>query len=263
MTPSLIFLADAATHIIPGEDKLIQYDNDDVTLGLAAMLIGLFMTFFGKRMLKVLIVSVGFFGAGAYAASLTPFILNNLVVYFGFPPEHYETVLWGVAFVAACIGGALALYVWKIGCYLAGGLAGFVLASWLLMVFPAGTVEAYLPRNAFIILFCASGTLFTMLIEEYILMAASVIAGSTICMFGLDKFARVGFAEAVTELVNSKYDSLESMSGNARTMLVCTAGIAMTGLFVQCCCQDRSFCSSSPSPSPSKSHKGSKSSCAL
>jgi hypothetical protein len=164
--------------------------------------------------------------------------------------------------VAACIGGALALYAWKIGCYLAGGLAGFILASWLLMVLPAGTVEAYLPRNAFIILFCASGTLFTMLIEEYVLMGASVIAGSTLCMFGLDKFARVGFAEAVTELVNSKYDNLESMSGNAKAMLVCTAGIAMVGLFVQCCFQDRSCCSSSSS-TPPKSHRGSKSSCAL
>lgn len=238
-------MSDAAANLVPG-DIVSSFGLDDASLGIVAMLVGFFMTFFGRKFLKLLIVSVGFFGAASCGAVLSPMFLDRLVLFMDFPQEHYMTAVWGTALVVGLIGGVLAWYMWKIGLYLAGGLGGFIVSSWLLLVLPRGSVEAYMSRNAFLLIFAILGAFITILVEDYILMTSSVIAGSTILMYGLDKFCRIGFAEAVAELVNSDYMTLDSMSGNAKIMLASTVALACVGLFVQCTCTHK------PS-SPSKS----------
>lgn len=198
------------------------------------MIVGAFLTFFGKRFLKLLIACAGCLAGGFFGLTTAPLVVEKACIYFNYPQVYYWHTVWGIAGLLGLIGGTLAYNAWKLGVYLAGALGGFTLGSWMLVVAPHGAVERIMPRNSFLAIFALFGMLLTILIENYILMISSVMAGSTMIMFGLDKFCRIGFAEAIEELVNLDQTTLDNVSPLAKSMVAGTLSIALIGLIVQC-----------------------------
>jgi hypothetical protein len=81
----------------------------DAAVGIIAIALGGFITFFGQRFLEQLIMALGGLGVGVYAATCAS-MLKGLLVSIGFPQEHYGKAVWGTVLVAGLVGAVVSKY---------------------------------------------------------------------------------------------------------------------------------------------------------
>ncbi|KAJ2100806.1 hypothetical protein GGI09_002096, partial [Coemansia sp. S100] len=123
-----------------------------IIAGIALILIGFFFNFFGYKLVKVLIFLAGFC------------VVGGLVLYAEYKiraPQEDEKgrQLWylGIAAICGLLGGALLLFLYKVGLALVGALGGFALASWILAMKSGGLIHSDVGRILFIVAFVLVG----------------------------------------------------------------------------------------------------------
>lgn len=204
---------------------------DDIAIGVIALAVGFFMTFFGRRMLKPLIFIMGsIFGAIIGWMSLPELI-------YSFIPMKESTMTYvqlSSMVLMSLLGGLLGYFFWKAAVFVSGGLGGFLSGGWLCTLLPTGFIEGYINRRAFLTLLTVIGGLASTLVEAYIVIGTSILMGAFIMIYGIDKFLRLGFAEHVQHMIDYETISLERLSPTGWGLVAAGVVFAFVGLVAQC-----------------------------
>ncbi|KAJ2063725.1 hypothetical protein GGI17_001511 [Coemansia sp. S146] len=190
-----------------------------IIAGIALILIGFFFNFFGYKLVKVLIFLAGFC------------VVGGLVLYAEYKiraPQEDEKgrQLWylGVAAICGLLGGALLLFLYKVGLALVGALGGFALASWILAMKSGGLIHSDVGRILFIVAFVLVGMAVVFFIERPAIIVASAIWGSYALFVGIDCFARTGFQYTALAFLNAPgavYETSPKVYAMIAGMAVC------------------------------------------
>ncbi|KAJ1954653.1 hypothetical protein GGI12_005742, partial [Dipsacomyces acuminosporus] len=189
-----------------GDQKVIGANTADGSLGLTKhggisasgivagvilLIVGLFFNYLGVKIIKLLIFLTGFC------------VIGGLVLYAEYkirPPRQDEKgraigYLVGAG-VLGLLGGALLIFLYKVGIALLGGLGGFAIASWILSLKSGGLIPSEGGRIGFIIGFVVLGIVAILFLERPAIIVASSIWGAYALFIGIDCFARTGFQDA-------------------------------------------------------------------
>ncbi|KAJ2818918.1 hypothetical protein GGI24_004951, partial [Coemansia furcata] len=134
--------------------------------------------------------------------------------------------LWylGIAAICGLLGGALLLFLYKVGLALVGALGGFALASWILAMKSGGLIHSDVGRILFIVAFVIVGMAVVFFIERPAIIVASAIWGSYALFVGIDCFARTGFQYTALAFLNAPgavYETSPKVYAMIAGMAVC------------------------------------------
>lgn len=209
--------------------------TDDI-YGMAALVVGISFLFFGIRLFKTTIATVGgiVFGLGMFA-------LIGLVEDEDFLNDlHSENIKTGSYLVFCCIstimGGILALRVWKIALLALGSMSGFFFATY---VYTMGAYEMDDLSKQILFGGCSViGGLLTMVFERTVIVVATSFLGSISLCSGIDIFAKTGFNKSMVYLVftiwSGKLDEQDFQRIFHDNMIICSSGvIGIIGVVIQ------------------------------
>jgi len=187
----------------------------------AAVAIGLVIAFLGYKLFKPVLFIAGFI----IFAGLTYLIL-----------WHHSSVGLGVLVVctavAGIVGGIVMLFVVKVGIFILGASAGFLLFCVAMSVRDQGLIHEPI---AIYVGMCACfviGGVIALLIQKPLIIFATAFGGSYAVIAGVDRFAHGGFCEVIPNLIAYHRELIDA---DYKTYIEIAACFVLTvaGLYVQ------------------------------
>ncbi|PVU85593.1 hypothetical protein BB559_006928 [Furculomyces boomerangus] len=198
-----------------------------ITAGVILIVLGTMFLFFGRKLVKITIFFGGFFLFG---------ILFLIVAYRIRAPldgENTRAMIYlVVAIVVGLIGGALALWLFKLGLFILGGLGGFALAAYIMNWSSTGLFSQNWVRIVFIVAFVIVGGLLVLFFERPAIIISTSIYGSYALFVGIDCFAKTGFKESVASALSKTVNPVKNTL-SVYGMLAGTIVLAIIGALVQ------------------------------
>ncbi len=204
---------------------------DEITIGIIAFALGFFMTFFGRKFLKVLIFTMSALFGGIVCWMSLPSLLHDLI---GISIRATDTVRYCVSALAALLCGLLGHFFWKVAVFASGGVGGLLLGSWTIALAPSGMVEEFINRRGYLIIFSIIGGIVAMLLEAYVVIGTSILAGALAMVYGLDTFLQLGYTRYMRDMIDYHKLSVDRLTPTGWGLLAAGIGFAFLGLIVQC-----------------------------
>ncbi|KAL7748459.1 hypothetical protein RI367_006154 [Sorochytrium milnesiophthora] len=212
----------------PNDAKNAVLSAGSIVAGVIFIVVGLLFTFWGARLLKVVIFLTGAWIFAAIAWG----VLAAIEPAGGW--THGTAIFWGVTIVAALLGGALLTCLYKVGVFAVGALGGFTLAVWILSLSNGGLISGSLGQKIFMAVLAVLGGIAMVMAERPVTRIATSIAGSYGVFFGIDMFARTGFSNAALGFVgHPSLAQAYTFHGAVIGMVVGFVVLALIGMFVQ------------------------------
>ncbi|KAJ3031393.1 UNVERIFIED_CONTAM: hypothetical protein HDU68_004473 [Siphonaria sp. JEL0065] len=196
---------DAANQTVPNalgevyQDTLSRLTAYSGIFGGILIATGIAMAFFGHKLFKPIMFLGGFYLFAAIAFVIMQNVEYNSHNSIG--GDNRDLVYFAVCILVGALGGALMLFVWKLGFFAVGAGLGYVLAILVLtalhQVITNSTVQ-YVVIGVFVIAF---GVLIFFL-EQPVLIGSTAIGGSYAVFTGIDVFAQTGFTDAARSIVS-------------------------------------------------------------
>jgi uncharacterized protein DUF4203 len=211
-----------------GAQSLTDYDLSQLglekySIGVILVVLGTYLTLFGKKFFKVFLAIIGFVAFGVAALYLL-LILDDL---WGFG-ENRRMIFYVVMILCACLGAGVSMVAWRVGVYAAAAAGGFFTGVFLMSIF-AG-ITNHLSRQVFLTICTVATIVLVSFFDEMVIKAASSIVGAVLLMCGLDCFLEGGYNEVV---LNMLYTKKLSMNPGVYGMLAGTAALAIGGFAFQ------------------------------
>ncbi|RKO93293.1 hypothetical protein BDK51DRAFT_28919 [Blyttiomyces helicus] len=168
--------------------------------GIVFIITGIFMTFFGYKLLKPLYFIIGFW-VGAVLAYVVLTAIENHGTDFG---SKHDLIYAITIAVVGLLTGALFLCLWQIALYATGALLGFVLALAILSLVTGGAIHSGVGRWIFIGALTVLGGVVVLFLEKPIMIIGTATVGAFAVVFGIDVFARQGYYILVRSLVGGE-----------------------------------------------------------
>ncbi|KAJ3005389.1 UNVERIFIED_CONTAM: hypothetical protein HDU68_004631 [Siphonaria sp. JEL0065] len=198
---------DAANQTVPNalgevyQDTLSRLTAYSGIFGGILIATGIAMAFFGHKLFKSILFLGGFYLFAAIAFVIMQNVEYNSPNSIG--GDNRDLVYFAVCILVGALGGALMLFVWKLGFFAVGAGLGYVLAILVLtalhQVITSSTVQ-YAVIAVFVIAF---GVLIFFL-EQPVLIGSTAIGGSYAVFTGIDVFAQTGFTDAARSIVSGR-----------------------------------------------------------
>ncbi|PVZ97050.1 hypothetical protein BB558_007018 [Smittium angustum] len=230
----MLYLASLAL----GGSSKINYANIDITkngsltasgitAGVILMILGTIFLFYGRKLVKITIFFGGFFFLSIFCLVLTYWIRAPL------NGENTRALIYVVlSIVLGLLGGALALWLYKINLLIIGVLGGFSLAVYIMNWSSTGFFSNNWAKIIFIIAFMIVGGLLVVFLERPAIIGSTSTYGSYSIFVGIDCFTRTGFKESIISVFRKTTNPVKntpSMYG----MLVGTIIFAIIGATIQ------------------------------
>ena len=199
-----------------------------IVFGVGAIILGLFLVFAGVRMFKLALFAAGF----VVFSNLAGFVLVLVAPDEGF--SDLVMILVPIAF--GIIGGFISYKLWQFGLSLVGFLGGSFVALLILGVKSGGVIESGLGKILFVVGMGIVGAVLIQILEKPALVFSTSLAGSYLTFYGIDVFARTGFANSS---LSSLYQLREGQaivydtSGPVIGMMVGVLVLTIIGCFSQ------------------------------
>lgn len=195
------------------------------TGAILAIIFGLFLTFFGVRLLKPLATGSGFVVGFAASIKLLHSIPSNKVA-FG---ANKDWIILGIAILAGALLSWLFWRLIKFALFGLGGACGYLLGKFVLTIvgnwvnIPGGELIS--------IAFAITGGTLTLVFEKAVIYAVTSVAGSHLVFFGLDVFLKTGLVDKYRTFVHS--GQVQKVNAKCWTMMAGMVVLSVTGIFVQ------------------------------
>ncbi|OLY84839.1 hypothetical protein AYI68_g994 [Smittium mucronatum] len=224
-------LTNAQNISINGSNDIIfskgTVDASGIVAGIILIVFGFIFTFFGRKLVKVLIFLAGVCFVGIFV------LYAEYKIRAPQDGESTRTLIYFiVALAIGCIGGFVCLFLYKVGIFLVGALGGFALANFILTFSSSGIFSQTYARIIFIVVLAAIGGVITLFIERPAIIIGSSAYGSYISFVGIDCFARTGFKESILLVVYGS-QSIKGRPAGVYGMLAGTVVLAIMGMLVQ------------------------------
>lgn len=209
----------------------------DHTIGVALILIGLFLVYRGRSMLKLFLVIVGFLMGLTVGLYLT-ILAENIVATYELQYKIVEWHEWVLCLLLAIFGSILMVTLYKLAfalvCLFGGIYAGISAIG--LSQLQLSSYQRYLVLGVF----GAISVAFSRKFEQAAVITATAIMGSFVLTVGLDSVYNFGFREfinAVISIMEKKVSILSlmesSVTNTLRAVLVCSVFVTISGIYVQ------------------------------
>lgn len=198
----------------------------NIIAGVACIIVGLFLAFFGFRFFRPILFLVGFISFGL----VTYIICINVSPIT--PEDTTKRVIYLVLIIVlGLIGGILMAIFWRVALFLVGLLGGFFLSMFILSLAPNGLIPEPLFRSIFIVLLSIICSFLIFKFERPVVIISTAIIGAFLFILGVDLFAHAGFSDIVTQALSST--GSYSASGRTYGMIAGLAITAILGMIVQ------------------------------
>ena len=202
----------------------LQLNGYTGTTAVLLILGGVSFVLFGIRLMKPTLGVTGFL----FFSGLAFTVLGRLQVQFG---DQTELIYFAICLGAGLVGGAITVFLWRLGLALLGGLGGFSLSMFVLSFNPSVLMTNETYRFAFIGTLALIGALLPTFFEKAVIIVSTSIVGSFMLLLGVDFFAQAGFVRILpSSLADAKnYQFTNTTWGFIGSFAV----VALLGMIVQ------------------------------
>ncbi|PWA00756.1 hypothetical protein BB558_003222 [Smittium angustum] len=194
-----------------------------ITAGIILIVLGTMFLFFGRKLIKITIFFGGFFLFGIV------FLVIAYKIRAPLDGENVRAIIYlAIAIVVGLIGGALTLWLYKLGLFILGGLGGFALAAYIMNWSSIGLFNQNWARIVFICAFVIIGGLLVLFFERPVTIISTSIYGSYALFVGIDCFARTGFKESIASVLSKTTNPVKNTAA-IYGMLAGTIVLAIIG----------------------------------
>ena len=172
----------------PVDGAVSSITTSSTIFAVGAIILGLFLVFAGTRMFKMALFAAGF----VVFSNLAAFVLILVSPDEGFS----EVVMTLVPIFIGILGGFIAYKLWRFGLSLVGFLGGAFVALLILGVKSGGVIESGIGKVLFVLGLGIVGAVLIQILEKPALVFSTSLAGSYLVFYGVDVFARTGFANS-------------------------------------------------------------------
>ncbi|KAI8388165.1 uncharacterized protein BYT42DRAFT_642429 [Radiomyces spectabilis] len=155
--------------------------------GIVCVLIGIYFILFGFRFFRPTLALTGF----VFFATMTWIGLVNNEPAYGYP--HTEIIYICVSIGLGLLGAVLFMFLYPLGLYMVGALAGFYLAVYILSWKENLVITIKVARICFIVGMGVVMAILVFLAESYVIIFSTAVIGAYLFIFGLDFFIHTGF----------------------------------------------------------------------
>jgi hypothetical protein len=160
-----------------------------ITLGIVMMTFGLFLTFMGKRLFKILLAIQAFF----IFAIITLIIIMVNVSWFDLTTGKFVGICFGAAAVGI-VGAVIAYFLYKVGIFIMGFFSGAYIGTFIMK-------SAHVDKTwAIILVACIIGIIIGTIavwLSHIMIVIGTSFNGSSYFMLGVDQIANKGFTDFV------------------------------------------------------------------
>ena len=193
----------------PIDGATSSISTSSAVFGVGAIVLGLFLVFAGIRMFKIALFAAGF----VVFSNLAAFVLVLVAPDEGFS----ELVMILVPILFGIVGGLISYKLWQFGLSLVGFLGGAFVALFILGVKSGGLIQSGVGTVLFVVGMGIVGAILIQIFEKPALIVSTSLAGSYLVFYGIDVFARTGFA-------NSSQASLYQLKEGQQVVVYDTSG---------------------------------------
>ncbi|PWA01190.1 hypothetical protein BB558_002722 [Smittium angustum] len=198
-----------------------------ITAGVILIVLGTIFLFFGRKLIKITIFFGGFFFVGIL------FLTIAYVIRAPLDGENTRAIIYLVVAIAVgLIGGAFALWLYKLGLFILGCLGGFALAAYIMNWSSSGLFSQNWVRIVFIVVFVIIGGLLVIFFERPVTIISTSIYGSYALFVGIDCFAKTGFKESIASVLSKTTNPVKN-TATIYGMLAGTIVLAIIGASFQ------------------------------
>jgi len=201
-------------------------ENDLLAISVVAIVLGVVICFFGKKIFKIFLFVVGF----AAVAAITYYVMLMVEKNNDIHLTRVETI--AIPLVAGLVGGCLVLGIIQIGFFLVGATVGAIISFMLFSV-----VGNHFGSHALIIRLVILGVLalacgcVVVWQEKKLIIIMSAIGGSYAIFAGADHWVKSGYTDALTSVFDT--DTLPKLTLKLYIMFGGTLLVALFGLIFQ------------------------------
>lgn len=222
--------------------ELLNTEHENIPVGIAIIVVGLFLAFVGRRLFKAFLTLSGFL-IGASATLYLMVLISELLKFIIDKPYY-----WGLAIVGGILGALLFNRAWKSGMYALSAYGGVMVGIWALGMLINTPVMQYIDRTVFLIVCGVIGFISASYVDELSIIASSSLAGATAIVFGYDMIQNNGFRTFIRHSIDAKGINLTnevlkefSIDNPVRSCFIVVLFITIVGIYVQYRYQPRSF----------------------
>jgi len=195
-------------------------------LGVLLIIGGLILTFFGYRLMDLVLFLTGFYVGG---------LVSYIILINESPAGGYAN--WVIIVVVVLVGlvvGLLTLCLWRLGVVLLGGLLGLCLGLWILTWQPGGLISSETGQIIFLTVLALVCGVLTLVFMKPVLIIGTAIVGAYSFITGVDVFAHTGFTVAAYQFLNRNSTAQTyTMDSQMYGMLAGFIIMAIVGAIVQ------------------------------
>ncbi|KAI9217632.1 hypothetical protein BC828DRAFT_390679 [Blastocladiella britannica] len=207
-------------------DEAGSVNPEGYVLAIALIVSGIFMAFFGARLVRFAVML-----AGAYLGLCVAVLVTSLVE----PAAGFSNprLVYTVAMIVCAVVGAFVFsFFIKIGLAAIGAFGGYTLALFLLTLRSGGLIHSQVGQLVFIIGLAIIGAILIFWAERQLIRVGTSIGGSYVTFVGLDYFVKSGFKEAAVQFLGHPSTGFET-SGKVYGMVAGVVVMSVVAIFVQ------------------------------
>jgi len=212
----------------PDIDGLHITHTDLLVISIVAIVVGLALTFLGRKLFKPALFVAGFISFGGLAY----YCMHEVAVFQNIHFTNLESIL--IPAGIGLVGGCIVLGVLKIGFFLAGAVAGAAIAFMIFALIGNKFGEhGNIIRLAILIVLSLLGGVAVVKQEKKLIIIITSITGAYVAMAGADHFLKTGYVSAINGLFIKDKIELGKTDTHLILMLVGTVALAVVGFIVQ------------------------------
>jgi hypothetical protein len=197
--------------------------------GAVMIIIGLLLSFAGKRFFKVFLSLVGLVAGATLGFITMGFIGRQQLVVI----PNFTMITYVVMGVLGLLAAACFLYLWKLGVYAGSGLGGYFLVLYINGLKEGGLIPNFAGRQTALIIGIGLGVLGAMFLEDVAIALASSMVGSLVAVLGLDVFVQTNFRQQILEQAMWGSFRMPAFTGSMYYMFGLTVALAVSGIVFQ------------------------------
>ncbi|PVU94386.1 hypothetical protein BB561_002581 [Smittium simulii] len=229
----LLCLFSLAAALAQTDDTKIKFNENGsieasgAVAGAVLIVVGLLFTFFGRKLIKVII----FLSGWAFVAALSLTVMYK--VRAPTDTEEKRALIYLICSMAlGLIGGIVAVALYKVGLFLVGALGGFAIGSYILTWSSVGIFKEKWAQITFVCVLALLAGIIILVIEKPVVIMLTSLQGSYSFFVGVDCFTKTGFKDAMVS-VFSDLNRIDDINKKIYIMLGGTALFALIGIIVQ------------------------------
>lgn len=216
-------------------EGLMGENSRNFPLGIGLMGIGIFIAFFGRKMIRLFISLSGFIvGSSLFLYGI---VWAENIFHDGSSAPAW--VFWVSGLIGGLLGSFLFYHAWKFGTYVFSAY-GCAMLSLALLHFVPDEYKAQINRTAVYVIAAIIGLIATRYIEEFVLIASSSLTGGFVFFVGIDFISSVGFRAFIKNAIVDKsklgINDIWIHFSKKDDITICLIGvmvITLSGIFVQ------------------------------